>query len=395
MPRLRLPLSVAALACLFAACGGSDGAGTTTPPPPPPASFGITLQAVVSGLNAPVYLTAPSGDARLFIAEQGGRIRIVKSGALLAAPFIDLGARLGTGGERGLLSMAFDPNYAANGFFYVYYTAPNGDVTIERYSRSATNADQADVTTALTILSIPHREFSNHNGGQLAFGADGYLYAGIGDGGGGGDPSGNAQNTNTLLGKLLRIDVRNASLAQRYAVPMDNPYAGQTGKRAEIWAFGLRNPWRFAFDGAQLYIADVGQGEREEVNVVATATPGLNYGWNIAEGSQCYGSSTCNTAGLTPPVLDYAHGVGGVNGCSITGGFVYRGSAMPEVQGRYFYSDYCKGWLKSFAYRSGAAAELTEWPITNVGRILSFGEDGQRELYMLSDSGTVYRLARL
>ena len=391
MSSLRVLMSATAVLAVTA-CGGGGASGET--PPAPPASFGIALQSVVTGLSAPVYLTAPSGDARLFIVEQGGRIRIVKNGALLAAPFLDLSAKIGTGGERGLLSMAFDPNYTTNGFFYVYYTAPSGDITVERYSRSVTNADQAESLSALQILTVAHRNYSNHNGGQLAFGADGHLYAGTGDGGGGGDPAGNAQNTNVLLGKLLRIDVRNASLIQPYAVPTDNPFAGQAGKRGEIWAHGLRNPWRFAFDGGQVYIADVGQGEREEVNVASTTAGALNYGWNITEGSQCYASSTCTTAGLTPPVLDYAHGASGENGCSITGGFVYRGSAMPEVQGRYFYSDYCKGWLKSFVYRNGAAAELTDWQIANPGRITSFGQDGQRELYMLTDAGTVYRLVR-
>ena len=392
MPNLRTLMLVAIVACL-AACGGAGDGGQTTPAVVLPTP-GLKLQQVASGLSSPVFLTAPAGDARLFIVEQPGRVRIVKNGALLPAPFLDVSARISSSGERGLLSMAFDPNYAVTGFFFVYYTAPNGDIAIERYSRSAANADLADTSSALRILTIAHPNFSNHNGGQLAFGPDGYLYAGTGDGGSGGDPSGNGQNTNALLGKLLRIDVRTASVAQPYLVPAGNPFIGQAGKRAEIWAYGLRNPWRFAFDGNDLYIADVGQGSREEVNVVAATATGLNYGWNVMEGTLCYSATTCNQAGLKLPVLDYDHGADSVNGCSITGGYVYRGSAMAEIQGRYFYSDYCKGWLKSFVYLNGAAAELTTWSIANVGQVLSFGEDAQKELYMLTDSGTVYRLVK-
>lgn len=378
---------------LFVACGGGAGGAQTTPPPPP-STFGIQLQQVASGLMSPVFLTAPSGDARLFIVEQPGRIRILKNGALTGVPFLDVSARISSSGERGLLSMAFDPNYATNGFFFVYFTVPNGDIAIERFSRSSVNADLADPASALRILTISHSNFSNHNGGQLSFGPDGFLYAGIGDGGGSGDPSGNGQNTNVLLGKMLRLDVRSASLTDPYASPAGNPFIGQAGKRSEIWATGLRNPWRFAFDGVQLYVADVGQDSREEVNIAAASAAGLNYGWKVMEGTQCYGAGTCNMTGLTLPVLEYEHGAGGVNGCSITGGYVYRGSAMPEVQGRYFYSDYCGGWLKSFALRDGAAAERTTWPVANVGHILSFGEDAQRELYVLTDSGVVYRLVK-
>ena len=313
---------------------------------------------------------------------------------MLPTAFLDISAKLSFSGERGLLSVAFDPAYASNGFFYVYFTTPNGDIAIERYRRSAGAVDLADPTSTLRILTIPHPNFANHNGGQLAFGPDGYLYAGIGDGGSGGDPFGNGQNTNVLLGKLLRIDVRGATLAQPYGVPPDNPFVGQSGKRPEIWAYGLRNPWRFAFDGAQLYIADVGQDRREEVDVVAASAPGLNYGWKVMEGTQCYGASTCSTSGLTLPVLDYDHGAHGAAGCSITGGYVYRGSAIAELQGRYFYSDYCGGWLKSMVYRNGVATELTDWPVVNVGHIVSFGEDAQHELYLLAESGTIYRLVK-
>ena len=246
----------------------------------------------------------------------------------------------------------------------------------------------------LRILTITHRAFSNHNGGLVAFGPDGFLYIGIGDGGVGGDPLGNGQNLNALLGKLLRIDVRNASASQPYAIPSLNPFVGQANRLGEIWAYGLRNPWRYAFDAATgfLYIADVGQDRIEEVNVAAAATAGLNYGWNITEGSLCYPGDPCNKQGLTPPVLEYAHDASG--GCSITGGRVYRGSAIPELRGRYFYSDYCSGWLRSFVYSNSAATEQIDWNIVNAGQIFSFGEDAQKELYLLASTGSVYKIVR-
>lgn len=356
-------------------------------------ALSLALQEVVSGLSAPLFLTAPAGDPRLFIVEQAGTIRVVQSGAVLAAPFLDISARVTAGGESGLLSMAFDPQYASNGFFFIYFTDLNGDIAIERLRVSSGDPNLAD-PAALRILTIAHRDFANHNGGLVAFGPDGFLYIGTGDGGGGGDTLGNGQNLDALLGKLLRLDVSNASAVQPYAVPPLNPFAGQAGRRGEIWAYGLRNPWRYAFDAASglLYIADVGQGAREEVNVAAATTAGLNYGWNITEGTLCFPGDPCNTQGLTPPVLDYAHDASG--GCSITGGRVYRGSAIPELQGRYFYSDFCSGWLRSFAFANGNAAEQVDWNILNVGQIFSFGEDAQQELYMLASTGSVYKIVR-
>lgn len=351
------------------------------------------MQEVVFGLSAPVFLTAPAGDPRLFVVEQAGTIRIVQNGTVLAAPFLDISARVTAGGERGLLSMAFDPQYASNGFFFIYFTDLNGDIAIERLRVSSGNPDLAD-PAPLRILTIAHRDFANHNGGLVAFGPDGLLYIGPGDGGGGGDTLGNGQNLDALLGKLLRIDVSNASAGQPYAIPPLNPFAGQAGRRGEIWAYGLRNPWRYAFDAATalLYIADVGEGAREEVNVAAAATAGLNYGWNITEGSLCFPGDPCNTQGLTLPVLEYAHDPSG--GCSITGGRVYRGSAIPELRGRYFYSDFCSGWLRSFAFANGIAAEQVDWNIINVGQIFSFGEDAQQELYMLTSTGRAYKIVR-
>jgi len=357
-------------------------------------TLGLALEEVVSGLSAPLFLAAPTGDTRLFIVERAGRIRIVQSGALLATPFLDISPRVSTAGERGLLSMTFDPQYASNGFFFVFFTDPDGDIAIERFQVSSGNPDLADPASSLRILTIGHRDFANHNGGLVAFGPDGFLYIGTGDGGGGGDPLGNGQNLGSLLGKLLRIDVRNASVAQPYAIPPLNPFVGQSGRRGEIWAYGLRNPWRYAFDAVtgSVYIADVGQNTREEVNVASAAAPGLNYGWNITEGSLCFASSACTTQGLSLPVLEYAHDANG--GCSITGGYVYRGSALPELRGRYFYSDFCNGWLRSFLHGGGTAGERVDWNVANVGQIFSFGEDGQKELYMLSSTGSVFKIVR-
>jgi glucose/arabinose dehydrogenase len=359
------------------------------------AALSLTLTQVAGGLSNPLFLTAPANDTRLFVVEQPGRIRIVKNGQLLATPFLDIAALTSfvAGSERGLLSMVFHPQYASNGLFYVYYTDVNGNIAVYRFNVFASDADLADPASGIRILTIirdPAR--SNHNGGLLAFGPDGFLYIATGDGGGAGDPAGNAQNLNKLLGKLLRIDVSNTTVTQPYAVPTTNPFVNQVGKQPEIWAYGLRNPWRYAFDGsaALLYIADVGQERLEEVNVAAASQGGLNYGWNIMEGSLCYPNDPCSQTGLTLPILEYDHS----QGCSITGGYVYRGSAMPELRGRYFYSDYCSGGLKSFVYRAGVAIEKTSWAVPNVLLITSFGEDAQKELYMLSSNGNVYRIEK-
>ncbi|HJQ20159.1 MAG TPA: PQQ-dependent sugar dehydrogenase [Gemmatimonadaceae bacterium] len=368
------------LLCLSAllACGDST--------PPIAAVPGVlAVHVVASGLSSPLYLTAPAGDARLFIVEQGGRIRVVKNGTLLPQPYLDVSARISSGGERGLLGLAFHPAFARNGYFYVNYTDPQGNTKVERYHASPTS-DVADATSGFSILAVA-QPFANHNGGDVVFGADGMLYVGMGDGGSGGDPQGNGQNKSTLLGKLLRLDVDGGT---PYRVPSDNPFVGQAGARGEIWALGLRNPWRFAFDrvGGTLYIADVGQGSYEEVNVVPATTAGVNYGWVIMEGLHCYNASSCNQSGLRLPVLEYDHG----EGCSITGGFVYRGAAVPSLRGHYFYSDYCTGFLKSFRFANGSATDRHTWDVGNLGSVLSFGEDAAGELYILSANGSVYKI---
>jgi glucose/arabinose dehydrogenase len=378
-----IPL-VLLVAATGASCTSCNGSSTD---PPPLGLDDLVLRAVASGFSAPLYLTAPTGDPRLFVVEKGGRIKVVKNGVVLATPFLDISSKVSNGSEQGLLSVAFHPSYATNGLFYVYYTDTNGDVTIERYHVS-TNADVADAASASLVLAVQHRLAPNHNGGLVLFGEDGKLYTGIGDGGGGGDPQGNGQNRSTLLGKLLRIDV---DAAQPYAIPPDNPFAGAAGLRGEIWAYGLRNPWRFAFDrsAGMLYIADVGQNAREEINAVAASAKQVNYGWNIMEGRSCYNATTCAMTGLTLPILDYGHANGE---CSVIGGFVYRGSAMPALRGSYFYSDLCAGFLRSLRYSGSTVSDEGEWEVGNVGQVLSFGEDANGELYVLSGNGNAYKL---
>jgi glucose/arabinose dehydrogenase len=385
-----MKLAALLLLSMLSACGGGGSGGNATPDGPPPVTLAVV--AVASGLIAPVFATAPAGDARLFIVERAGRILIFQNGAVVPLAFLDISARVSVAGEGGLLSMAFDPQFATNGFFYVYFTELTGDIAIERFQVSG-NPNVAN-PVPLRIITITHRAFDNHKGGLVAFGPDGFLYLATGDGGSGGDPLGNGQNLNSLLGKLLRIDVSTSNIAAPYMIPPTNPFVGQIGRRAEIWAFGLRNPWRYAFDAPTglLYIADVGQGAREEVNMNAAAAAGLNYGWNITEGSLCFPADPCNRTGITLPVLEYAHDAAG--GCSITGGFVYRGTAIPEIQGRYFYSDFCNGFLRSFL-RNGAAASDQRQHIANMGQVVSFGEDGQRELYVLTTAGQVLRIMRV
>ncbi len=377
--------SIAAIASLVACTSGID----ITNPNPIPASFSLRVQEVATGLSSPVYVTSPPGDARLFVVEQGGRIRIIESGQLVATPFLDISSRMTSGGERGLLSLAFHPSYKTNGFFYVYFTGLSGEIRVERFTVSG-NANIANAGSNRLILTTPHSFAANHNGGLAMFGPDGMLYLGLGDGGGGGDPLGNGQNKATLLGALLRIDVNNGD---PYAIPAGNPFVGVAGVRPELWAIGLRNPWRYAFDAQTglLYVADVGQDKLEEINVVAAARGGLNYGWNVMEGLSCFNAAACSQTGLELPVLDYSHSGGS---CSITGGFVYRGSAIPEIAGHYLYSDYCLGFLKSFRYDNGTAADQRTWNVGSIGSISSFGQDNAGELYMTSSNGKVYRIMR-
>ena len=383
---MKVLVCVAVAAGIAAGCRGETAAG---PGPGPGPSDSAALQLVTSGLSYPDFVTTPAGDtARLFVVEQTGAIRVVQHDSLLPTPFLNLTGHIGFGGERGLLSMAFHPSYASNGHFYVYYTNPAGDIRIVRYTASA-NPNIADSTSGDTILSAFHETNDNHNGGLLLFGPDGKLYAGLGDGGSAGDPPGNGQNLDTLLAKILRLDVDGAS---PYAVPADNPFVGHAGERGEIWLYGLRNPWRFSFDrtSGDLYIGDVGQNLYEEVDVLAAGSPaGVNFGWNVTEGKHCYGASSCNMSGLTLPLVEYGH----ADGCAVTGGYVYRGTKIPALTGIYFYGDYCSGWVRSFRYAGGGAAENRDWPLLAVsGGLSSFGEDARGELYIASLSGKLYRV---
>lgn len=354
-------------------------------------TLALMLTRVVANLDNPTWLTAPSGDTRLFVTERPGRVRIVENGNTRATPYLDIGARISTDGEGGLLSLVFDPQFERNGYFYVYYTDLQHNIVVERFSAGATPT-QANPTSGLVILRIAHPTYQNHFGGQLAFGPDGFLYLGTGDGGGAGDPQGNARNPSSLLGKLLRIDVAGATLAQPYAIPSTNPYRDGVAGRREIWALGLRNPWRFSFDSAQLYLSDVGQDQREEVNIVDARQAGLNYGWNTMEGTACYNAATCDRTGLTLPAFEYGHST--ANGCSITGGFVYRGRALPELAGRYFYSDYCGGYLKSFFSTGSGIVESRDWQTGDIGRVVSFGQDGAGELYLVTGGGAIHKIER-
>jgi glucose/arabinose dehydrogenase len=370
-----IPLAVL-LAC---ACGGHS---------PSP-----SLLKIAGGLSQPVFLThAPGDSTRLFVVEKTGKIRIIKDGALMGPAFLDLSDSVSGGSEQGLLGMAFSPDYRATGRFYVSYTSPHGDQSggtsvVARYRVSST-PDIADPASGFTLLTVD-QPYSNHNGGMIGFGPDGYLYFGLGDGGSGGDPNGTGQNRSDLLGSMLRLDVSGPGA---YAIPGTNPYAGSSTIRQELWNYGLRNPWRFSFDRqtGDLYIGDVGQNAHEEIDVqLAGSAGGENYGWNTMEGLHCYSPGMCSRTGLTLPLVDYGHG----DGCSVTGGYVYRGSAIPALRGRYFYGDYCGGWIRSFRLQSGKAEDRQEHrSLETPGSLTSFGEDAAGELYVLTQNGNLYRL---
>lgn len=341
----------------------------------------------IADLDKPTSIThARDGSRRLFITEQAGRIVIVRNNVQLREPFLDIRDRVSCCGERGLLSAAFPPSFQKNGFFYADYTNRSGDSVIARFSVTR-DPDLADRASEEIILTI-RQPFANHNGGQLAFGPDGYLYIGMGDGGSGGDPYGNGQRLDTLLGKMLRIDVESA--VKPYGIPASNPFAGKKGALPEIWATGLRNPWRFSFDrkNGGLFIADVGQNKYEEVNFQPPSSKGgENYGWNSMEGLHCFKARTCDTGGLVPPVVEYSHDAG----CSVTGGMVYRGKAFPPLDGAYLYGDYCSGriWGLKRNGEQWAAKELAHTKLS----ISAFGDDEAGELYVAGyDEGGIYRV---
>ncbi len=402
----RIRVLIAATGLLLIGCGGDGGdatartpVGTATPaatataeatateaPSAEAAAPGLRLQRIGT-FESPVYVTAPPGDRdRVFVVERAGRVVIVRDGKRLSRPFLDISRSISSGGERGLLSLAFAPDYAQSGLFYVYYTARNGSIRIVEYQRAGAN--RAARRSARIVLSQPHPA-SNHNGGLVLFGPDGLLYAGLGDGGGGGDQHGsrgNGQNLGSLLGKILRIDPR-AQGRRAYRVPSSNPFVGRSGARAEIYAYGLRNPWRFAFDprNGNLVIADVGQNEVEEVSIVRG--PGANLGWRVFEGRSRYASGE-SAPGHVPPVIQRLHSRGN---CSITGGIVVRDRSLSALRGRYIFGDLCQGRIESARLRGGKARSVRGTRL-EVSQLSSFGEDGLGRAYALSLEGPVYRI---
>ena len=394
MRRRRWLATVGALVLLAALGVPAGSARQTSAPPFDPATFHVGLQPVASGLDRPVFVADPGdGSGRLFVVEQPGRIRILRDGALLPDPFLDLtGVVTARGNEQGLLSMAFDPGYAQNGEFYVGYTANSGegsgDNTVARYRVSADDPDRADPNSGEVLLAVPD-PYPNHNGGLVMFGPDGYLYAGFGDGGSQGDPQGNGQNSHALLGKILRIDVHQTQDGLPYAIPPDNPFADGANGRPEVWLSGLRNPWRFSFDRqtGDLWIGDVGQNWVEEIDLVPAGAGGGNLGWNVLEGNDCYAASPCSTEGMLMPVATYTHDFG----CSVTGGYVYRGAAVPALQGVYLFADYCSGLLWGLG-EGPDGAWVTSQPLETGLNVSSFGEDAAGELYLTDLNGGVYRV---
>lgn len=393
---------------LLSACGGNKAAdvqvdvrpgvalgGTCTPK----AGTTITTVKIADGLVAPVLVTAPIADPRLFVVEQSGAIRIVKNGALLPSPFIDLSAAVKFGGEQGLLGMAFHPNFANNHKFYVNYTQLSNGATIVAEYQAVPGGDTANAAVAERRLMTIAQPFANHNAGAIEFGRDGMLYVALGDGGSGGDPGLRAQNDSEWLGKMLRIDVNSTTGSKAYGIPAGNPFAtsgdGPLDPRPENWHKGLRNPFRFSFDEANgdIYIADVGQNRIEELNA-ASNTPGINWGWNDREGSQCFLPSIgCATAGRTDPVTQHSHNEGWK---SIIAGNVYRGSCFPDLRGRYFYTDYYVDEIWSFNLVAGAAQndrQVLKGP--NLGWVTSIHKDGFGEMFLtraLPDGGEVWAI---
>jgi len=381
----------AALSVMIFAVGCGDSGGNRSASPS--LLQAPTLALLVSGLSSPLGLEQPNdGSGRLFVVEQGGRIKIIQNGAVLATPFLDISSKITTGGEMGLLGVTFHPNYSANGKLYVNYVRTvSGQIqsVIAEYTASPANANQVNVATERILLTVDQvSNFNNHKAGQLAFGPDGLLYFGLGDGGSGGDPFGHGQSTSTLLGKLMRIDVNSTDPGLQYHVPSDNPFAGGGGL-PEIWAFGFRNPWRFSFDRGtgRLFLADVGQDQFEEIDIVQK---GGNYGWNVMEGMHCFNPpSGCNTAGLTLPIAEYSH----AEGNAVIGGFVYRGANLPSLRGVYVFGDLGTG--KIFVLQETSPNMFTRTLLTTTGKtISSFGQDQAGELYLVDiGAGNIFRLA--
>lgn len=369
---------------------GPTAAVTTTSPPvtaPPPPLLGLDLETVARRLVDPVLVVAPPDDDRVFIVEKRGIVRIIEDGDLLADPFLDIEADVKSDGlEQGLLGLAFHPRYAENGRFFAYYTNRNGDSRLMEYPIS-THPNVAAAAFGRLILAV-EQPASNHNAGMLQFGPDGYLYVALGDGGGANNQFGHGQRADTLLGTILRLDV---DAAEPYAIPPDNPFLDGSGA-PEVWAYGLRNPWRFDIDeeSGLMYIADVGQDEWEEIDVVPLEPAGYNFGWSILEGDECFDDDPCSVTGLAAPALTIGHG----EGCSVIGGFAYRGRSIPELSGHYFYGDWCGRWIRSFLYADGGVTTAQDWTADfgEVGQILSFGTDAAGEIYVTTMEGFVFKV---
>lgn len=348
----------------------------------------VGLSAVAEKLDKPLFMTyAPDGSGRMFIVEQGGKILVLQGGKVSSTPFLDLSKQISCCGERGLLGLAFHPDYKSNGLFFVNYTNTGGNTVVARYKVSS-EANKADPASAQTLLTV-QQPYANHNGGMIAFGPDKYLYIGLGDGGSGGDPQNNAQNLNSLLGKILRVDVNKSEGGKPYAIPSDNPFVNRQGARPEIWSYGWRNPWRFSFDRetGDLWVGDVGQNQWEEISFQAAGKGGGNYGWRLMEGTHCYNPSDgCTKEGLTLPVLEYSHDQGN----SVTGGYRYRGKAIPALQGAYLYADFGSGRIWA-ATESGGKWSAKELRKENMN-FSSFAEDPSGELYLIDYGGFIYKL---
>ena len=371
----------------------APGEASASPPGGPfdPARVRVAVEPIVDGLDSPLaVVNAGDGSDRLFVLEQGGRIRIVRAGALVAEPFLDIADRVRAGGERGLLGLAFHPDYPADPRLFVDYTDEQGHTRISSFTVDPATPDRADASSERLLLMV-QQPFANHNGGAVAFGPDGFLVVALGDGGGGGDPQGNGQDLGALLGKILRIDVDASAGDRAYAIPADNPYAdGADNRQPEIWLSGLRNPWRLSFDRAtgDLWIGDVGQGDREEIDVQRAGAPGgTNFGWNRREGTACYRNG-CEDPALTGPATEYGHD----QGCTVIGGNVYRGTAQAALVGGYVFGDYCTGRLWAIDPSASDFREPTV--VGEMGPGLSaFGEDEAGELYATDiDGGRLLRV---
>lgn len=410
--RISFVTCLGAMSCLLVGCHGANYDSRPTVSPPLSQSFDLRLQEVFNGSDGLSNLTdleAPPGDPRMFVAERTGQILVVNpNGTLESTPFLDISGRVYTQGEAGLISFVFDPQFLTNKFVYVHFieniAGTTGDIVVERYTVSAGDPNQLDPGSVAPVIRIPHRDANNHYGGRVMFGPDGMLYLSTGDGGGGNNQFMHAQNTTSFLGKMLRVDVNaldaniSANKVPSYDIPVDNPTWG-TAQPSEIWAIGLRNPFRPAFDGNLLYIADVGQNQFEEVDVVDTTDPstiaGRDYGWSIMEGTHCFNATTCDMTGLTLPVYDYVHSSAGE--CAVIGGFVYRGTAIPGLQGAYLFSDLCVGFLRGLTLDNSGKATVVQAPMadaSNRGGVQSFGRDGAGELYILTGDGSVLKIVK-